>query len=442
MSTVMTPFDEILEQLLNRCRKSATKQAQKLAQLPKEALQKFLSQFSLRNNRLSQQVEACYDTIYHMCQAALRGPHVSIEIDAGSQLDFATIQSKPVLIKGKLKFTPPGKISSQEVDCFLSCGHWVKLGPIKERKINIIDHLDKLLPKYKGLHSPSPIGLVTYQNGIMNDLDNDFRKMGELIIKHFPEGPLCIGLHNATTNFLPSDMSRFREEATYNEPSVYSLCQLMKTIAERVPKINPNVTWTHFAHSEGGLIANAVLSLCDQWWLSEIQRYIKKNLVVATYGAVKPVPSNPVLEAVNTYSKKDIALFFGSSYLDKPLDKITTDPYHSTKEVGGKTYKVTIIDSKLPFDPALKINFQPEFLTLEQRLNMSWIEWLAHLQEYEDSSPRLINALNEKAANVINEKIHAIQDHGFAQVTYQAVLEDNIDKFRDRFPVYDAKRWP
>lgn len=276
----------------------------------------------------------------------------------------------------------------------------------------------------------------------MNDLDHDFKSMAELIIDQFPEGPLCIGLHNKTTHNLFLDLRRFLAEPMLNEASVYSLTQLFKTIAERLPKINPNITWTHFAHSEGGLIANAVLSLCHQGWLNDVQQYLKKNLVVATYGAVKPVPIDPVLDAVNTYSKKDIALFFGSSYLDQPLDKITQDPYTSTKIIQGKTYKVTIVDSKLPFDPALKIAFEPDFMTREQRLNMSWIEWLAHLQDSADNSSRLANSISANVANVINEKVHAINDHGFAQVSYQDVLKNNTDKFRQAYQVYDAKRWP
>lgn len=163
----MSPFDEVLDQLLNRCRKSAAhhakKQVQKLSQLPQEALQRLVSQF--RQNRVSQQIEACYNTVYHMCQAALRGPHVAIEVDV-KQLDYPSVQQRSTLIKGKLKFTPPGRFFSQEVDCFLSCGHWAKLGPVKDRTINLIDHLDKLFPSLKqGINDPpsgsSPIRMAS-----------------------------------------------------------------------------------------------------------------------------------------------------------------------------------------------------------------------------------------------------------------------------------------
>lgn len=79
-------------------------------------------------------------------------------------------------------------------------------------------------------------------------------------------------------------------------------------------------------------------------------------------------------------------------------------------------------------------------MTREQLLNMSWVEWLAHLQERDDTSST-INAFNSKAVSTINEKIHAIKDHGFAEVSYQITLEENIKRFRERFRVYDAKRW-
>ncbi|MCE5319035.1 MAG: hypothetical protein LLG04_16945 [Parachlamydia sp.] len=293
---------------------------------------------------MNQKIEAGYETIVSLCRAVIRGPHVRIEVES-KEIHLAKSYSRPTLIKGKIKFMVPGGVQLREANCFLSFGHWAKLGDCKEDKINIVDHLDKLLPKFQQWNPGSPIGLVTFQNGIMNDFDKDFRKMGQLIIDQFPEGPLCIGLHNATTSILPVDMSRFDSEPTRNADSVYSLCQMIKTFADRIHKINPNVVWTHFAHSEGALIANAVLSLCNQGWLLDVQQYLKQHFVIATYGPVKPVPVEPVLDVVNTYSKRDIALFFASTYLDKDLDQITEDPYTSTKRHKGKTYKVTIVDS-------------------------------------------------------------------------------------------------
>ena len=171
-----------------------------------------------------------------------------------------------------------------------------------------------------------------------------------------------------------------------------------------------------------------------------MQQYLKKNFIIATYGAVKPIPLEPVLDVVNTYSKKDIALFFGSFYLDKTLDKITEDPYISTKSVLGKTYRVKIVDSKLPLNPLIKFKFDmPATLTKEQRLNMSWFESLSLYQDPGDM-PHLTSLINTKIANGINDTVHSIVDHGFAETTYQAVLEDDIKKFKNNYKVYDAKR--
>lgn len=438
--TIPSPLEELLGQFLKRCGYYATKQSQKLSQLPKEAIQRVLAQFHQKRDGLNRQVESGFEKVVNLCSQVIRGPHICVEVES-KEIRFAKNFSKPVLIKGKVKFTPPGVSIPMVVDCFLACGHWAKLGDIKEDKINIVEHLEKLLPKYQGWGQPKgPIGLVTFQNGIMNDFNNDFKQMSQLIIDQFPEGPLCIGLHNATTHDLRLDMGRFLDEPLFNKASVYSLCQMIKTFADLLSKINPNVVWTHFAHSEGGLIANAVLTLCNQSWLRDVQKYLKEHLVIATYGAVKPVPSDPVLDVVNTYSKKDIALFFGSFYLNKALDQIAEDPYISTKVMGGKTYEVTIIDSKLPFDPLLKIKFEmPEVLTIEQRLNMSWMEWMSHHQDLEDS-PRIAAAVNTTIVSTINEKVHAIADHGFAKDSYKSVLKKNIDDFREIYRVYDAKR--
>lgn len=268
----------------------------------------------------------------------------------------------------------------------------------------------------------------------MNDFGRDFKLMSQMIIDQFPEGPLCIGLHNETTHNIVRDMSRFPSETTKNVNSVYSLCQMMKTFADILPKISPNMVWTHIAHSEGGLIANAVLTLCNNhMWLSDVQKYLKKHLIVATYGAVKPVPLEPILDAINTYSKRDVALFFGSLYVDKALDKITESPYTSTKKFRGYTYRVTVIDSMLSVEPMINIEMTTS-LTLEQRVNMSWLNWLAYLQDCEDS-PMVANAINRGIVDTVNNKAHAIQDHGFVEITYEQILKKNIDDFKKQYKV-------
>ena len=433
------PFDEFLRKVFDLSREHASKRGRKLAQLPKEAFQKVLNDFQQRSNNINNSTAAASEEAVHLCKNIIKGSHISIEIES-SKIRLAANSFKPQLIPGKAKLKMPGYLRSVEVDCYVACGHWHKLGELKESKINLIDHLEKLLPPKQRGSSKRSIGLITFQNGIMNDFNDEFKKMSQSIIDQFPEGPLCIGLHNPTTKMLVLDMLRFINEPELNEKAVYSFCQMLKTFVDLIPKINPDLVWAHFTHSEGGLIANAVLSLCDQWgWLQDTKKYIKDHLAVATYGAIQPIPDGPVLVAINTYSSKDIALFFGKTYLDKDLDKITRMPYTSTKALSGKTYTITVVESKLPDNPVLKMKLElPPILTVEQRLQMTWFERLGHIPDLE-SSPYLAYAIDQKIIDTVNNTHHFIDDHGFAEVTYQKTLENNIYDLRKKYIVYDAK---
>ena len=191
----------------------------------------------------------------------------------------------------------------------------------------------------------------------MNSFAGEFKTMGQQIVNQFPEGPLCIGLHNPTTRIIVLDMFRFADEGSLNERAVDSLCQLFKTLAHRLPTKNPKMKWAHFAHSEGGLIGNAALTLCSESWLTDTRRFLKNNVMTFTYGAVKPIPNEPVLNAINTYSTKDIALNLATCYLDKDPSAIMEEEYTCTKNVGGKSYTVTLVKSQLAFDPLLKMGF-------------------------------------------------------------------------------------
>lgn len=422
------------QHLANKVQKTVAPLARELFH---EAFKQARIEINQRLGNVNQQIENAYQQAYNECLAIIKGPPIKIEVE--SQKLNSVKNSQPVLIQGKAKFSRPGIPYPMEVDCFVACGHWHKLGELKEKKINILDHLDKLLPPTQSRRPKGPIGLVTFQNGIMNDFENNFRKMAQSIINQFPEGPLCIGLHNPTSHNLVADLARFEYETESNSRAVYSLCQLIKTFADLLPKINPQMVWTHFAHSEGGLIANAVLELCQQAWLRETQKYIKEHLITATYGPVKPIPQEYALESKNTYSNKDIALFFGRQYLDKELDKIENQSYESSKSYQGKTYKVTIINSLTSAEPFLNIKFeQPQILTLEQRLKMSWVEWMAHHHEIEDRS-LIGNAINTAIVDKINATAFSITDHGFGEATYQAALLDDIKSFKKDYKVYDAK---
>jgi len=227
-----------------------------------------------------------------------------------------------------------------------------------------------------------------------------------------------------------------------NPHSVYSLTQSFKTFAELIPKINPHLVWTHFAHSEGGLIANTALDLLSQRWDEKTKKFIKGHLVTFTYGAVKPIPMDHVLHANNIYSNHDIALTLGSIYLDTSLDKIKGPTYNSHKAFGGKRYNLTIVDSVTPIQDFIKMKLEmPKVMTLEERLNMSWYERLAQVPDLE-GSPHLEYTLSKKALDLANEKAYAIEDHGFVEPTYKSALEKNVIFLKKLYKMHDHKKTP
>lgn len=434
-----TPFDEVLQKFFELSREYASKRGRKLAQLPREAIKKILNEFKQKSDWASTNVDALYQKVHRLCREIIKGPHISLEVE--SFKIRAAMHAKSKLIEGKVKFKRPGERTCLEVSCYVACGHWHKLGELKESKINLIDHLEKLLPPFRKADSQGLIGLVTFQNGIMNTFEGEFKRMSQAIVDQFPEGPLCIGLHNPTTNAILGDLCRFKNEPEMNERSVYSLCQMIKTFADRLPKINPNLIWAHFAHSEGGLIANVALTLCSQSWLKETMKYIKGHLITATYGAVQPIPNESVLTALNTYSSKDVVLLLSKKYLDRDLDKIVQMPYNSTKIYDGKTYSATVVESKLPDSPVLKTLLEPpSAMTVEQRCQMTLVEKLAHTLSL-NGSTYLACAFDKTIVDTVNHTNTAINDHFFGEVTYQEVLKKNISDLKRDYGVYDAKRF-
>ncbi|MBA2368432.1 MAG: hypothetical protein H0V82_05340 [Candidatus Protochlamydia sp.] len=426
------PVDALSRKLAALGQKAATELSKKLAELPRSAAEIMISRLNQSMNNLENNVEELYQTILQQCKEIVKGPKIRIEIPT----HMLKLNSQNKWIKGKAIFYQPCSLTKLEVDCVVACDQWHKLGEIKEQTINIMDHLDKLLPPKQNntFNQEGPIGLVTFQNGIRNDFENknndDFLNTSNLIIKQFPENPLCIGLYNPTTGNLFKDMHRFQNEPKCNKLAVYSLCQMIKTIADLMPQINPNLCWAHFAHSEAGLIANAVFELCEQFWLRETREYLKKHLITATYGAVKPIPNEYVLYARNTYSKNDIALFFGKHYIDKKLNQITEigeSGYESKKLYGGKNYHIRIVNSSTEKNSFIYV---PERLSYEEKLQLSFFEHLGH---QEMSLPYSYDL----AGHQINDVSYQIKDHGFVEATYQKAFETDVANFRKNYKIFN-----
>ena len=94
-------------------------------------------------------------------------------------------------ISGTVLFTPPCGFPIIRTSCFLACGHWHNLNEVRDETINIVDHLDKLLPECQGtptIGPKGPIGLITFQNGMINDVE-DFKKISGAVVGKFSEAP-------------------------------------------------------------------------------------------------------------------------------------------------------------------------------------------------------------------------------------------------------------
>src|SRR6202022_1661711 len=141
-----------------------------------------------------------------------------------------------------------------------------------------------------------------FQNGI-NNSSEDFRKMGESILKNLQgdEKPLCIGLYNPTEG-VGSDVMRLLDRLLggFLIDNVCCTCEFFSTLAAKLPAVNKELLWAHFAHSEGGLIAKTALALLTRENYFDL---FKEHLLLATYGAVLPTPEMHALVAINTYSK-------------------------------------------------------------------------------------------------------------------------------------------
>lgn len=173
--------------------------------------------------------------------------------------------------------------------------------------VNIIDHLSELVSD--GNLKNKTIGLVTYQNGINNSL-KEFRQKEEMIIGNLPEGPLSIGLFNPSQGTALSlglavlaDLVRLLEEWVYNVDTLCCTWRMFATFADHLPN-HSNFFWVHIAHSEGGLLANLVLT--DRSNTTDQKNFYKNHLITLTYGAVAPISNFDAFLPTNTYSSEDI----------------------------------------------------------------------------------------------------------------------------------------
>lgn len=333
--------------------------------------------------------------------------------------EIEKIGRRPEAIPCRIEFKTENT-SLESILGYVACGHWRRFGTLKGTSIDLVEHLPLLLPERGGLKS-NQIGLCTVQNGIQNT-PKDFLKMVNSIVSELPELPLVLGLYNATAFSFCSvagidlELLRFENEPMKNHRSVFSLAILMKImVAEIFPK-HPNMKWAHFAHSEGGLIAHTVMDIFKPDISDPNQRkYIKDNLIIATYGAVRPVYNDLILLAMNTYSDQDIALsHFGKDYFDMDIDLIQKRPYTCSKEVQGKKYTVKLVKSKLD-----------EIITPIRIPKHNSSSWRPGFRTKGDDFEEL-------------RVQYPIKDHGFLEISYQTALKGDIKELRNKHSFYYA----
>ena len=246
-------------------------------------------------------------------QAILGEVCKSVDVVAELKADTSVLSSRrkfsipvrPLQLHPKKLISTEAKFGDEKVGCLLSCGKF----PFSSdsRTLDLLEHLEECLPRVG-----RQIGLVTYQNGIMNTLE-DFRSMGELIRQHFPGAPLSIGLHNPKLDLL-NHLKRVKSISCAEITPVIGRTFLMfKTLIHLIRRINPDLLWVHIMHSEGGGIGHLALEAMAREELG----LFKKNLITLGYGPLLPISQERVLYAKNTYSDRDTTTGWWGQYFKR-----------------------------------------------------------------------------------------------------------------------------
>jgi hypothetical protein len=426
------PLNDLLQKIGRSSESYAKELAKKLARYTQATLEDLFNQQTKKIDRLSDGMEEVKQYAVELCKQIINAPPVRFEIQTK---DIKRAQNKTFnhsspaeLIKGKAVMREHG-FAKIEVDCVIASKNWHQLGEMKGDTINLIDYLDKLLP----LEKKGKIGIVTFQNGMANTL-GDFVKSSQIVFDQFTQAPLCIGLYNSTLIQAcpsPIDMYRFVSEKLLNRSSVYSLCQTMSMLANVISKLNPNLLWVHFAHSEGGLIANAALEVCQYKLFTNTSEFLKNNLITSTYGAVKPIPDEYTKYSINTYSKNDIALFFGKNYIDSDLDEMIESQEPIKKKYKGYTYSIKVIDSLIERFETVKMPVEmPKRLSPREMMQLSFLEHLAYREEV-DNAPWV----TQSCIDLANEFSYNVKDHGFEELTYKEQFVKDAYEFKKDFNI-------
>lgn len=238
-----------------------------------------------------------------------------LSLCASVQIDFGEVPFAIEVPIEKLVFHKEGEVvmvrgevGRVPVDWIFACGNTERLRLTREERacgvVNLVEHFAELLPS-----SSSPIGLVTAQNGMAHGLQ-EFCTMGEAILRHFPEAPLFLGLHN------PGDAYMVGCELVGLDTLMVEVNRyVFGELAKKIDAIHPDLQWLHIQHSEGTLL----FYLAAQGMSAFEKQLLQTHLLLLSFSPVRPIPRQMAKRAINIYSEGDYLTKWGArKYLEDP----------------------------------------------------------------------------------------------------------------------------
>ncbi len=144
------------------------------------------------------------------------------------------------------------------------------------------------------------LGLLTYQNGIKTSLSL-FLDSCRAIAKKIPEGTLFIGLYNKSRGISQDILRLLKEIAYIDTPAVLKTRRFLKEIGSIIHEANPELLWGCILHSEAGALVRRAIEGMKR----EERAQLERHLYLFAMTPVLPIPANYGYYTLNLYSKAD-----------------------------------------------------------------------------------------------------------------------------------------
>lgn len=219
------------------------------------------------------------------------------------------------------------------------------------------------------------LGLLTYLNGIRTPLSL-FLDSCRAIAKRVPEGTLFIGMHNKSKGLVRDVLRMLKEVAYLDTPAILKTRRFLREIGSKIHAINPNLLWGCILHSEAGALARRAIE-----GLNPEERVLLQNhLYLFAMTPVLPIPANYAYYSVNLYSRRDFLSVGGYLF-----------------GIGGRSLANLLFNAH---------NCRMHFIPCSSK-------W--------------------------NERTFFFIDHSFLGSTYLHALEEQIERWRIRYGLYDGR---